>query len=353
MQGKGGGRVAFDMLIGNEVLRARLERDVRSGTLSHAYLIEGASGSGRRTLATALCASLVCQRRGEGTSIPCGVCDACRRVYEGKSVDVIRLGREDGKASIGVDEIRFLRSDVLFAPNAASLKVYIIEEADLMTTAAQNALLLTLEEPPEYVLFLLLCESASAMLETIRSRAQLLRMTPIDDAQMDKHLSSQRAYTMLPEHERRQLVLLADGRVGRALELLNGAERKVLMERQSLAARCVTVLLGDRGKRDVGAVPELLSDIGIKRDTVTIKREALLLLLSDIQLALRDLVLLKRAEEVVLRFYTDREAAIEISERTTPASLLDLFDEIERVRSRITRNANIRLVMTDLLYLSH
>ena len=345
--------MAFDMLIGNDALRARLARDVRAGALSHAYLIEGAKGSGRRTLATALCASLVCQNRGQGGAFPCGKCDACRRVYEGKSVDVVRVTREDGKASLGVDEIRFLRSDVLFAPNAASAKVYIIEDADLMTVSAQNALLLTLEEPPEYVLFLLLCESASAMLETIRSRAQLLRMTPIADAEMDEHLSSQRAYTMLPAEERRQLLLLADGRVGRALELLGGAERKLLLERRALAARCVTVLLGDRGKRDVGAVPELLSDIGIKKDKVAIKREGLLLLLTDIQLAIRDLVLLKRAEEVALRFYVDREAAIDISERATLTSLLALYDEIERVRARILRNANVRLVMTDLLYLNH
>lgn len=97
--------MAFDALIGSGALRERLATDVREGKLSHAYIIEGAYGSGKRTLARELCEALACTNRQSGR-IPCGSCLACRKVAEGKCPDVIRIER-GSKASIGVDDVRF------------------------------------------------------------------------------------------------------------------------------------------------------------------------------------------------------------------------------------------------------
>lgn len=335
--------MAFDMLIGSDALRTRLASDVREHTLSHAYLVEGAVGSGRRTLATALCAAIACQHK-DGGRLPCGECLACRKVLEGKSVDVIRVQRDPKKATIGVDEVRFLRTDVLLPPNELDFKIYIIEEADLLTPQAQNALLLTLEEPPSYVLFLLLCTSATSMLETIRSRAQLARLEPVPASAMKAYLSAHdRTFAVLPDEEQQQILLLSDGSVGRALVLTNEKKRAPLIERRTLAARCVSVLLGENGKCDVSVVPRLISDIGNKRDEVVP-------LLEDIQLALRDLILLKRADEVALRFYTEGGAALERVERVSVQALLSLYDTVEAARRQLLRNANVRLAMTSLFY---
>ena len=127
--------MAFDMLIGSDELRARLAGDVLEGTLSHAYILEGARGSGKRTLSQAIAAALACERR-DARALPCTECPACRKVLEGKSPDVIRVARQKDKASIGVDDVRYLRSDVLIPPNDLENKIYIIEQADLMTEQA-------------------------------------------------------------------------------------------------------------------------------------------------------------------------------------------------------------------------
>lgn len=342
--------MAFDMLIGNEALRARLASDLLEGRLSHAYLIEGARGSGRGTLATALAAALSCEAREAGHTLPCGCCRSCRKVLEDKSPDIIRVRRDSKKASIGVDEVRFLRGDVCVRPNDMETKVYIIEEADLMTPQAQNALLLTLEEPPPYVLFLLLCERATALLETIRSRAPLLRMERIPREMMRAHLDQRdRGFASLGEQEKREILLLSDGSIGRALVLADPKEREPLSERRQRAASYVSAVLGHA---DTETMLSLMADMGIKRDKVTVKREELVALLEDILTALRDLILLKRADNVTLGFYTDEQTALELGARASIRSLLSMTDAVERVRRQLLRNANVRLAMTSLLFLT-
>ncbi len=327
--------MAFDALIGNDVLRERLATDVREGKLSHAYIIEGAHGCGKRTFARELCAALACTDRKSGR-IPCGGCLACRKVAEGKCPDVIHIER-GSKASIGVDDVRFLRADVLTPPNDLDSKIYIIEDADTMTVQAQNALLLTLEEPPSYVLFLLLCENATAMLETIRSRAPKLTLCPVPTDDIRAYLEkTERAFASLSERE--EILMIANGSIGRAKELLDAKERKPLLARRSLAAAFVEQQIS--GKDSAGAL-SLMAQFGTKREEVTT-------LLNDILTALRDLTLLKRTENAPLCFYSDREAAALLCDGASMPRLLRLYDRVENCRRRMARNANVRLSLTSL-----
>ena len=149
---------ALGDMIGNDALRVRLADDLRRGRLSHAYILEGPVGSGKHTLARQIAAALSCERKQDVTSpLPCRSCPACRKILSGNSPDLITVKREEDKTTFGVEVIRELRQDVPVAPNDTDYKVYLIEDAHLMTQQAQNAFLLTLEEPPPYVLFLLLC----------------------------------------------------------------------------------------------------------------------------------------------------------------------------------------------------
>lgn len=332
--------MAFDMLIGNDSLRARLHGDIVNGRLSHAYILEGAVGSGRKTLSGAVAAAIAC-RAPSKSQAPCCECLGCRKVLEGKSPDVIRIVREPKKATIGVEEVRFLRMDVLIQPNDLDYKIYIVEEADLLTVQAQNALLLTLEEPPPYVVFFLLCKSATNLLETIRSRAPVLRLEPIGQEQMARYLKAHdRAFAALSYEEQRHVLLLADGSVGRALSLSDPEQRNPLMERRAVAAAYVSTALG---RRDNQAMLDLLPSFGTKR-------EEIIALLVDIQTALRDLMLLKRSDGVTLCFYTDREEATELGSRVSMQTLLGLFDTVESARKQFMRNANVRLELTSLLF---
>ena len=165
--------MGLEQLLGNEALKERLTEGLRSGRLSHSYLLTGPEGSGKRTLARLLAAAMECR----GTPRPCGVCPACRKVLSGNHPDVITVDDPDHK-QVPVDCIRAARSELFIRPNEGEKKVLLIPRAGDMNPAAQNALLKVLEEPPSYGVFLLLAPSPEALLPTIRSRCAHLRLSP-------------------------------------------------------------------------------------------------------------------------------------------------------------------------------
>lgn len=144
--------------------------------LSHAYLITGGGGESRAALADRLTAAYLCE--GPGRAIPCGACRSCRKVSAGTHPDVQRTAPAPGKREIAVDQIRALRSDAYIRPNEGRRKVYIIDPADAMNAAAQNALLKVLEEGPVYAAFLLLADQPGKLLDTVRSRCEPLALPP-------------------------------------------------------------------------------------------------------------------------------------------------------------------------------
>ena len=140
---------AFPDILENRALADRLSREIRSGKLSHAYILSGPEGSGKHMLAVRIATALSGPNRlSDGAPLPCMTCPSCRKILEGNSPDLIYILREGSRATLGVEQIRFLREDVLIAPNDTDVKIYVIEDAETMTPQAQNALLLTLEEPP-------------------------------------------------------------------------------------------------------------------------------------------------------------------------------------------------------------
>lgn len=145
--------------------------------LSHAYLITGGNGDSRAALARRLTAAYLCQ--GElppGGSPPCGKCPPCRKAAAGTHPDVVYTAPAPDKREIAVDQIRALRSDAYIRPNEGRRKVYIIDPADAMNPAAQNALLKVLEDGPAYAAFLLLADQPGMLLDTVRSRCELLTL---------------------------------------------------------------------------------------------------------------------------------------------------------------------------------
>lgn len=208
----------MDALLGNERLMAGLRAAAASDKLSHCYLIAGPAGSGKRTLARWLCAAMECSAEA---GRPCGSCQQCRKVLGGVHPDLITVD-EPGKKTVTVDRIRKARADVYIKPNEGRRKIYLIPRAMDMNTAAQNALLKVIEEPPGYAAFLLLTEAAEKLLPTIRSRAVPLRLAPLSERQGLEELA-RRCPGRSPE-------LLADawarseGFLGQALELLSQGE---------------------------------------------------------------------------------------------------------------------------------
>lgn len=233
-------------LAGNPRLKAQLSQREEGRGLSHAYLIAGPAGSGRHTLARLLAATMMCT--AQPGLRPCGRCGPCKKVAAAIHPDVITVtGPEEGKP-INVNQIRDLRKDAHIRPNEGERKVYLLEQADRMRDEAQNAMLKLLEEGPKYAAFLLLCENAGGMLQTVRSRCEELALTPVPPAECRSWLLAR--YPQRPVRELEEAALDCQGILGRAVERLDGTSQG------SDARRELAVRLADAMEQ--GAEAELL-----------------------------------------------------------------------------------------------
>lgn len=172
-----------DFILGNEKIRHHLRESIIKRSISHAYILAGDKGIGKSKIAREFAMELICDK-----NTGCGECPACRQFLAGAYPDFFYMDAE-GKESIGIDRIREnIVNDVSIRPYHGKVKIYIIDEADKMTVGAQNALLKTIEEPPEYVVILLLVRNMSLLLETIRSRCIKLLLSAVSNDRIKRWL---------------------------------------------------------------------------------------------------------------------------------------------------------------------
>ncbi len=157
----------FEDVCGQEHVTSILQYQTKTGGLSHAYLFCGSRGTGKTTCAKILAKAVNCENPQNGS--PCLVCDACRAIEQGSATDVLEM---DAASNNGVDNIRDIRDEVVYPPNSLKKRVYIIDEVHMLSASAFNALLKTLEEPPEYVVFILATTELQKLPATIISRCQ-------------------------------------------------------------------------------------------------------------------------------------------------------------------------------------
>ena len=157
----------FEDLVGQEFVVSTLRNAIEQGRIAHAYLFSGPRGVGKTTSARLLAKALNCVHGP--TSEPCGECDNCRGIAKGSSLDVIEI---DGASNTGVNDVRVIKEEVMFPPTSSRYKIYIIDEVHMLSQSAFNALLKTIEEPPEYVVFIFATTETQKVPATIRSRCQ-------------------------------------------------------------------------------------------------------------------------------------------------------------------------------------
>lgn len=331
----------FNTVVGNKALCRRLADDVISSKLPHAMILEGPHGTGKHTIARLTAAALTCESKSTAAPLPCLTCLSCRKALENKSPDIIVIGRED-KATIGVDAVRFIKEDVNIVPNDSDFKVYIIEDADKMTVQAQNALLLTLEEPPTYVHFFLLCENSNLLLETIRSRAPVMRTELLSGDDIDKYISStdRRAAQMKLSDPRTygELLMASGYGIGQALEFLDPKTFAPVMQMRNLTNDIISAAIRPKGASN-GI--QLLSRFSSKRDQLSRQ-------LSVTADAIRDLMVLKKSDTAPLCFYSDRDSAIELSDSVSSILLFKLYEALCEAQEEINQNANVKLCLMKL-----
>lgn len=190
-----------------------LRAAVNNGRLAHALLFAGPDGIGKRSIALAFAAWVHCTDRGTDA---CGACASCRQIAAGSHPDVQLVTVPAGKKEIGVDRVRALKRFMQLRPMLGKTKVAIIDDAPLLTVAAQNALLKTLEEPPDHSLLILVAANPDALLATVRSRCQRVRFAPLP---LESVATIVAEVAGVDAASARELAVLAEGSPGRALAL--------------------------------------------------------------------------------------------------------------------------------------
>ncbi len=208
----------FSDVVGQPQVTVTLKNELKSGRIAHAYLFTGSRGTGKTTCAKILAKAVNCLHPADGD--PCGECEICRGVEDGSVMDIVEI---DAASNNGVENIRTLREEANFTPAAAKYRVYIIDEVHMLSVGAFNALLKTLEEPPEHVIFILATTEVHKIPATILSRCQRFdfrRIPPQDIADRLTYVAQQEGAKLDPQAAL-LIARLADGALRDALSILD------------------------------------------------------------------------------------------------------------------------------------
>ena len=219
-------------VIGQDKILSLLDYGLKTNAIAHAYLLAGPRHVGKGTLAINLAQALNC----DGPEVPCGECRSCQRILDGKHADVTPIGL-DSRTEIGIDDIRSLQHSANLPPYEGKCKVFIIDEAEYLSTEAANSLLKILEEPPQRVVWLLLAAEEERLLPTVVSRCQRLELKPVPSDRVQEVLIN--SYNVDAE-KAKLLSQLCHGRLGWALSAL--ANDDMLEQRSQRIAKLVTLL---------------------------------------------------------------------------------------------------------------
>ena len=323
---------SFKDVVGHKDILKYISSAVENNRVSHAYILNGERGSGKRMLANLFATTLLCE---SGNSEPCGKCHSCRQAESGNHPDIIRVTHEKPN-SISVDDIRTqVNNTVDIKPYQGPYKVYIIPQADLMTPQAQNAILKTIEEPPAYAVFLLLTENAEMLLPTINSRCVMLKLRNIKDTLIRKYLMEN---LEIPDYKADMCTAFAQGNVGRAIMLANSEHFNEIREE---AVQLLTHIHDMELSEFVAAV----KNISVYKLEITDY-------LDIIMIWYRDVLLYKATKEIDKVVFKDQLQSIKEQARKSSYEGIELIlESLEKAKARLKANVNFDLVM-ELLFLT-
>lgn len=320
----------YKSIIGHEKTIEFLKKAIESDKVYHAYIIDGEDYSGKSLIAGAFAMALQCEKGGPE---PCGGCHSCKQAITDNQPDIILLDHEK-PGSIGVDDIRRLNNDIVIKPYSSRYKIYIIREAEKMTEQAQNALLKTIEEPPEYAVILLLTNNFGAFLPTITSRCVRIQLTPVPDKTLIKYLKTEG----VPDYQARICAAFAQGNVGKALKLAGSEEFNQIKDE---ALRLVKNIK----KMEQFDVLFLLRDIAEYKVSIND-------FLDLIMVWYRDVLLFKATSDANGLIFKDELSDIrKQANESSYQGIEAILDALEKAKTRIKANVNFDLVV-ELLFLT-
>ena len=230
----------FEDVVGQRAVVRTLTNALRDGRVAHAYCFSGIRGVGKTTAARLLAKGLNCRAGEQASAEPCGVCESCIEIDESRALDVIEL---DAASQTGVDNIRELTEVTRYAPSRDRYRVFIIDEAHMLSTSAFNALLKTLEEPPPHVVFMLATTEPNKILPTVLSRCQHYPFSRVSQRDISEHLARVAEAEMLSVSAA-SLALLAEAADGSLRDSLSLLDKLIAFAGESIDEETVVTLLG-------------------------------------------------------------------------------------------------------------
>ena len=344
------GYVTWSDVVGLAQLTDNLQNAIKHNKISHAYLIQGEKLSGKRMIADIFARALQCEAGKAPTahqetlfdapaqyqgSPPCNQCRACKQAVNGNHPDIIYVTHEKPNV-ISVDNIRQqVNGDIAIKPYSSPRKIYIINEGEKMTPQAQNALLKTLEEPPEYAVILILTTNVEAMLPTVLSRCVVLNMKPVSDRLVKKYLMEQLA---VPDYKANISVAFARGNIGKAKMLASSEEFEKVKDEAITLVKNINDMEISEIVKAIKKISEYKFDVN---DYL------------DILMAwYRDVLLFKATKDVnSLVFKEDIQQIMRMSDRSTYEGIEQIVNALQSAKKRLEANVNFDLTM-ELLFLA-
>ncbi len=321
----------FSDIIGQDHIKDHLKSAIENGKISHAYIIHGEKNAGKEFIAETFAMALECE---DETGVePCMECHSCKQAVTKNHPDIITLIHEK-PGTIGVEDIRrSIVSDVSVRPYSGKWKIYLINDAEKMSVQAQNALLKTLEEPPEYVVILLLTSNMSALLPTIISRSTVLNMRPVDDKTVRKYLMER---IHVPDYQADICVAFARGNIGKAKHLATSEDF------DNIKNDAVRVLKYAH-EMDMSEFVTALNQISAYKINIEDYLDILLIWY-------RDVLMFKATGDIdSLVFKEEIKSIRERAGRSSYEAVEKIIEAIEKTKVRLKANVNFELAMELLL----
>jgi DNA polymerase-3 subunit gamma/tau len=343
----------FEDVVGQDPIATTLKNAIEMGRVAHAYLFSGTRGVGKTTMARILAKALNCLSSDGPTTKPCCKCDSCLAINTGDDIDVIEI---DGASNNRVDEIRDLRENAIYRPARSRYKIYIIDEVHMLTVQAFNALLKTLEEPPEHIKFILATTEPNKVIATIQSRCQRFDFSNISPKVIAEQLKSilKKEKIKCEDDLILPLARMANGSMRDGLSLL---DRLISTGEDPLTARLLEEFLG---RPNAEKIHRLVEHIGNNDAAGTLMATENLICtgLGETQIvdalieSMRDLLVIKSAglDTDLLMLTGDQKAkANELAQKFDAAALIYNITALERLRWSVKNSDTPRALLDALL----
>lgn len=322
----------FQEIVGHEEVIQHLQNAIRLGKVSHAYILSGEKGSGKKLLANTFAMALQCEKKGVD---PCQECRSCKKAMSRNHPDIIYITHEKPN-SIGIEDIRTqLIEDVMIKPYCSSYKIYIIDEAEKLTLQAQNALLKTIEEPPAYAVILLLTSNMETFLPTITSRCVKLNLRPVQESMVKDYLMEK---MHLPDYQAQMDAAFSQGNIGKARQMAESDEFNLMTE-QALR------ILKKSNELELYEMVEMIKELSAEKQNIDEY-------LDLFAMWFRDVLFFKATKEVDGLMFKDQLNHIkERARKSSYEGIEKIIDAIGTAKERLHANVNFDLVM-ELLFLT-